>query len=198
MAGGIVFRYLKCTAIGRPQADGIGRGARLHIPSHKHVLGSPRTSMKLHRSLSRATRAALALIAAASLAGCYVVPLQPGQPYPTVQTAPSTVVVPAAPGPVTFTARLYPANDMAAAYGVIAAVVTNDLNGRGHFSTAIAGEMFSGEATRTGSNSRDGTANGAGNRGSYLNCRYTMNTATLGSGTCRLNNGALFTMHVGN
>ena len=139
---------------------------------------------------SPAATCAAALVAAAALAGCYVVPLQP--------TGPAVTAVAMPPAPVTFSARLYPANDMAAAYGVIAAVVTNDLNGRGHFSTAIAGEMFSGEATRTGRGSRDGTANGAGNRGSYLNCRYTMNTTTLGSGTCRLNNGALFTMHVGN
>ena len=46
--------------------------------------------------------------------------------------------------------------------------------------------------------SRDGLANGAGNRGSYLACQYTMNSATLGTGTCRLNNGAVFSMHVGN
>ena len=41
-------------------------------------------------------------------------------------------------------------------------------------------------------------ANGAGNRGSYLACTYAMNSATVGTGTCRHSNGAQFTMHVGN
>ena len=77
------------------------------------------------------------------------------------------------------------------------AVVTNDLNGRGHFSTNINGESFSGEATRVAGSSREGLANGAGQRGSYINCRYTMNSPTLGTGTCRLSNGAVFSMHVG-
>lgn len=133
---------------------------------------------------------ALGLLAA--LTGCYVVPLQPAPAGPAM-------VVPAAPppGPLTFSARLYPANEMASAYGMVAAVVTNDLNGRGHFSTAINGESFAGEATRVAGSSKDGVANGAGNRGSYLNCRYTMNSPTLGSGTCRLSNGAMFTMHIG-
>lgn len=126
---------------------------------------------------------------AAVLAGCYVVPVH--QPAPAIPAA-----VPA-PVPVTFSARLYPANDLAAGYGVVPAVVTNDLNGRGTFSTNIRGESFSGEATRTAGSSREGVANGAGNRGSYINCRYTMNSATLGTGTCRLSNGAVFTMHVG-
>lgn len=129
------------------------------------------------------------------LAGCYVVPIHPAGsfPPPVVQ---GPVAAPA-PVPVTFAARLYPANDLAAAYGMVSAVVTNDLNGRGSFSTAIHGENFTGEATRVAGSSREGVANGAGNRGSYLNCRYTMNSATLGTGTCRLSNGALFTMHLG-
>lgn len=137
---------------------------------------------------------AAAVIAASTLTGCYIVPLQPAP-------AGSTVAVPAAPaapqGPVTFTARLYPANELASPYGVVAAVVTNDLNGRGHFSTAIQGETFSGEATRVAGSKRDGVANGAGSRGNYINCRYTMNSPTLGTGSCRLSNGAAFTMHVG-
>ena len=58
------------------------------------------------------------------LTGCYVVPIQPA-------THPAPVVVPAAPSPVTFAGRLYPANEAAAPYGVVEAIVTNDLNGRG-------------------------------------------------------------------
>jgi hypothetical protein len=131
-----------------------------------------------------------ALLAAAALGGCYVMPVhQPG---------PAVIAVPApAPGPVTFSARLYPANDLASSYGVVAAVVTNDLNGRGHFSTNIMGESFTGEATRVAGSAREGVANGAGNRGGYINCRYTMNSPTLGTGSCRMSNGASFTMHVG-
>jgi hypothetical protein len=109
----------------------------------------------------------------------------------------ATVYVPPTPTSMTFTARLYPANETASVYGMVGAVVTNDLNGRGTFSTTINGESFSGEATRTAGSSRDGVANGAGNRGSYISCRYQMNSATLGTGQCRLSNGAQFTMHVG-
>ena len=134
-----------------------------------------------------------ALLASAALAGCYVVPMQPATPLPG-----PTLVVPAAPpAPLTFAARLYPANDLASQYGMVTAVVNNDLNGRGWFSTNIGGEAFAGEATRVAGSQKDGLANGSGNRGGYISCRYTMNSATLGTGNCRLNNGAAFTMHVG-
>jgi hypothetical protein len=152
--------------------------------------------MKTHASYSHLfSRTALALGAVAStalLTGCYVVPVNhyppPSQPVPVLMPAPA---------PVTFAARLYPSNDLASAYGMVNAIVTNDLNGRGTFSTNINGENFTCEATRLPGVAREGVANGAGNRGSYLNCRYTMNSATLGTGSCRLSNGALFTMHVG-
>jgi hypothetical protein len=133
--------------------------------------------------------------AALALTGCYVVPLNQ-----TPNQTPNTVYVPApvqAPSSVTFAARLYPSNDLASSYGLISAVVTNDLNGRGTFSTAINGESFTGEATRSNNNARSGVANGSGNRGSYINCNYQMNSSTLGSGFCKLSNGATFTMHVG-
>jgi hypothetical protein len=141
---------------------------------------------------TRAFLAAGAIAAAAALTGCYVVPLQP-QPA-LVHAAPVPM---APPAPITFTARLYPANDSATVYGTVMASVTNDLNGRGYFTTSINGEMFSGEATRIGNAAHEGQANGAGNRGSYISCRYTMNSPTLGTGNCRLNNGAAFSMHVG-
>jgi hypothetical protein len=135
----------------------------------------------------------VALTGAAALGGCYVVPLH--NPPGAVHVA--AVPAPAVPSPVTFSARLYPANDAAAAYGPVTAVVTNDLNGRGYFTTNINGERFSGEATRVAGSSREGLANGAGNRGGYINCRYTMNSATMGTGNCRHSSGASFTMHVG-
>lgn len=131
---------------------------------------------------------------AAAMTGCYVAPLQP---YPSHNTQPSSAAVMAPVVPVVFSARLYPSNEQASAYGVIGATVTNDLNGRGTFNAVINGGTFVGEATRKAGSRRDGVANGAGNRGSYLNCQYTMNSATLGTGTCRLSNGASFTMHVG-
>jgi hypothetical protein len=140
----------------------------------------------------------LAGMAAASavLTGCYVVPIHPPGPPAPVVYVPAPAQMPA-PAPVTFGARLYPANDLAAAYGTVNAVVTNDLHGRGVFTTNINGESFTGEATRVAGSSREGIANGAGNRGSYINCRYQMNSATLGTGQCRLSNGAQFSMHVG-
>ncbi|MDB5900172.1 MAG: hypothetical protein JWP41_3774 [Ramlibacter sp.] len=148
--------------------------------------------MKIALASIRALQLGATCAAVSALSGCYVVPMQS---YPP---ATSTMVMPAGPPPpLTFSARLYPANDLATAYGMVAAVVTNDLNGRGHFSTAINGENFSGEATRMAGSPREGVANGAGNRGSYLNCRYTMNSPTLGTGSCRMSNGAAFTMHVG-
>ena len=147
-------------------------------------------------SLSQAARrfALTGVVASATaLTGCYVVPIQPQHPQPAAM-----YVTPAPPASVTFAARLYPANDAASSYGMVGAVVTNDLNGRGTFSTVINGESFTGEATRTAnSSSREGVANGAGNRGSYISCRYQMNSSTLGTGQCRLSNGATFTMHVG-
>ena len=140
-------------------------------------------------SRRRWTAPLASLAASAALTGCYVMPMQPA--------GPAVITVPAPAGPVTFMARLYPANDLASGYGVVAAVVTNDLNGRGHFSTNINGENFSGEATRVAGSSREGMANGSGSRGGYIQCRYTMNSSTLGTGNCRLSNGAAFTMHVG-
>ena len=145
------------------------------------------------------------LAGALALTGCYVVPIQPPYSQQGAQQGPhhgSTVYAPPAPpmpaAPMTFPARLYPSNDIASSYGMVMALVTNDLNGRGSFSTNINGENFTGEATRAAGSARDGQANGAGNRGSYINCRYQMNSATLGSGQCRLSNGAQFSMHVGN
>jgi hypothetical protein len=143
--------------------------------------------------LSRRTALAAAVLGATALTGCYVVPVQPAHPVTS-----TVYVTPAVPATTTFAARLYPANDVARAYGMVGAVVTNDMNGRGTFTTTINGESFTGEATRiAGSSTREGVANGSGNRGSYISCRYQMNSSTLGTGQCKLSNGAQFTMHVG-
>ena len=134
----------------------------------------------------------------AALSGCYVVPINPapGQPGYVPPPAPVTLAPPP-PASITFTARLYPANDQAVRHGMVGGLVTNDLNGRGVFTANIQGESFVGEATRKAGSSREGLASGAGNRGSYLSCQYTMNSATLGTGLCKLSDGAQFTMHVG-
>jgi hypothetical protein len=78
------------------------------------------------------------------------------------------------------------------------ATVTNDLRGKGTFSASINAEAFTGEATHMSGGGRSGIASGAGNRGSYLSCQYTMNSATQGTGRCKLSDGAEFTMHLGN
>ena len=158
--------------------------------------------MAFYQSLSRSkNRMLLALgvaTAAAALSGCYVVPINPAPGQPGYVPPAAPMAMPAAlPAPVVFTARLYPANDLAVRHGMVGGVVTNDLNGRGTFNANIQGESFVGEATRKAGSSREGLASGAGNRGSFLNCRYTMNSATLGTGTCQMSNGASFTMHVG-
>jgi hypothetical protein len=58
------------------------------------------------RFVHTALLAGIAATAAVALTGCYVVPLQPHPPSTVVD-----VPMPApAPGPVTFSARLYPAN----------------------------------------------------------------------------------------
>lgn len=139
----------------------------------------------------RAAMAGVVCAAAAALSGCYVAPIQPA---PVVVQAPAAATP---PSPVTLSVRLYPANDQASALGVVHAVVTNDLYGRGTFQANIQGENFAGEATRKAGSSREGIASGAGTRGGYLTCQYSMNSPTMGTGSCRLSTGALFTMHVG-
>ncbi len=146
------------------------------------------------KTITSATKL-LGLVAIAStLTACYVVPINhPNYPAPH---SPNQPVIIAPPSPVTIGARLYPINDQASPYGVLTASVTNDLNGRGQFAVNIGGESFVGEATRI-SNSRSGTANGAGSRGSFIRCSYQMNSTTQGTGRCDMSNGAAFTMHVG-
>jgi len=128
----------------------------------------------------------------AALSGCYVVPISQ---YPAAgQPGAAGTVVPT--GGIALGARLYPANDAASALGVLNASIVNQMDGRGVFSVNIAGEQYSGEATRTGQ-TRNGTANAAGNRGGYMRCTYTMNNPAQGTGTCSLASGATFSMHIG-
>jgi hypothetical protein len=154
---------------------------------------SIRTPLTAAATVRRWLAVAVVAGSATVLSGCYVVPVNsyPASPPPPAAT------VQLAPAPLTFSARLYPANELATRHGLVQAIVNNDLNGRGTFNATIGGESFVGEATRRAGSSRDGLASGAGSRGSYLSCQYTMNSATLGTGSCRLSDGAIFTMHVG-
>jgi hypothetical protein len=160
-----------------------------HTPDH-----FCRTLFNSRLLLRGAAMLSISAGAATLLSACYVVPINAPYGSGPVVHAPAP---PPAPASVTFAVRLYPANDLATGYGMVSAVVTNDLNGRGTFSTNINGENFSGEATRVSNSSREGIANGAGNRGSYIACRYQMNSTTLGTGQCKLSTGAQFNMHIG-
>lgn len=142
-----------------------------------------------------------AILAAAALTACVVVPVGPDgrafplQPMPTQHPATPTVVAP--PAPAVRRARLYPLNSTAQASGLAAGQVTNYLDGKGSFNIQIGGEQFSGEATRASRGASTGVANAVGNRGSGMSCNYTMNNATQGSGKCMLTTGAEFQLHLG-
>lgn len=143
-------------------------------------------------------RVVVATLPALALAGCYVVPVAPdGRPL-AVYPAPSAGSAPApAPAVVVTTARLYPENDLAVQTGVLTGTVTNHLNGRGDFQLSYQGEVMSGEATRVNNDQRRGVANAYGARGTYMNCQYQMNSATQGTGTCTMSNGARYRLHLG-
>lgn len=142
------------------------------------------------------------LLAAPLLTACYVVPVHPdGRVYPppgtTVGGAPITVIA-TPPGPVVFTARLYPSNDIAARNGIIAGSVTSPQDGKGVFTIPYNGDTLSGEATRTTTGTvHAGVANGSGPRGNYVRCNYRMSNAAQGTGECLFSDGARFQMHVG-
>ncbi len=134
---------------------------------------------------------ALAAALSASLAGCYVVPLQ----YPPAEGAPAAAAVPVPVQLPVLTARLYPVNDAAASMGRLAGTISRPETGHGMFSLAAGNETYAGEATRAPGTPR-GKANAAGSKGGYLRCEYVMTTTLLGNGTCIFSNGARFDMHI--
>ncbi len=160
------------------------------------------TTAKIHLQLASFAAAA---VAAAVLSGCYVVPVQSdGRPYqgavivsPTPPVALAPVVAPPPAAPAVANLRLYPSNDAASRIGVVSGQVVNLLDGRGQFSVSVGGETFTGEATRTSNKSTSGVASGAGSRGGFLTCQYSMSSPTQGVGTCNLSSGAEFRMHIG-
>jgi hypothetical protein len=142
----------------------------------------------------------MAGIGCTALSGCLVVPLNPdGTPAYPVAAAPAPIIIPATPTPQQVPLRLYPSNDIASSTGVVAGSVTSYMNGRGTFMLNVGGETMSGEATRSqAGGGREGIANAYGARGSFANCRYTMNNATQGMGSCTFSNGATYQLHIGN
>ena len=153
----------------------------------------------LSRSTCGLTSAALC---AAGLGGCYVVPIAPDGAYPAIAApayvAPAPVyTTPGAPPPASFHARLYPSNEIASQTGMLAGTVTNLMTGKGVFQLDYRGEMLSGEATHVAGDPRRGIANAYGQRGTYMNCEYRMNTPYQGLGTCKLSTGAQYTVHIG-
>ena len=147
----------------------------------------------LIQNLIQSFKTSCLIASSLTLTACYVVPVNQ---YPQAHNAPASPQI-VAPSPVVLIAKLYPNNDAAAPFGVLSGSVTNHLNGRGEITVVQGGEVFRGEATRNVNDARSGTANGAGNQGGYMSCAYTMNNATLGTGNCRFNNGAVYRFHLG-
>ena len=143
--------------------------------------------------------ATLALGAVSLTTACIVVPLNADGTYAyPAGAAPNVPVVQPAPTSQTLPVRLYPTNQAATSSGMIAGTVTNHLNGRGTFTLNVGDETMSGEATRSGgSHARTGVANAYGARGSYAKCRYTMNSATQGTGSCTFSTGGQYQLHIG-
>lgn len=149
-------------------------------------------------------------IAAAGLAGCYVVPVAapdgtwqyrtyPLPPAGTpIATQPGAVSPPSGGGaPATLVARLYPMNDIATQTGVVSGTVTNMMTGKGKFMVDYQGELLLGEATRVSGEEKKGVASAYSPKGSYMACEYQMNTPYQGAGTCTFSNGAKYQLHVG-
>jgi len=140
-------------------------------------------------------------LAAASLTGCYVVPVAPdGTPI----HGPAAIAVPGAPAPVypaampsLLQARLYPSNEVASQSGMLSGTVTNMMTGKGRFQLQYQGEVLVGEATRVQGDERGGVANAYGSRGTYMNCSYRMTSPYQGAGSCKVSTGAQYQVHLG-
>jgi hypothetical protein len=131
----------------------------------------------------------------AGLSGCYVMPLNQTMPGQGGYSASGTAIIPITAIRAPYTARLYPGNQIASRLGATSGIITNPEDFHGQFSFNVGGESYQGEATRS-PNSSKGVANASGNRGGFVRCDYTMNSAALGSGSCLFANGALYAMHI--
>ena len=172
------------------------------------------------------TSVVFAVIFAASLTACVVVPVDPrtGQPYPWPPPGDggcTTVVMPPAspspPAASVITARLYPLNDLANQGGLLNAVIVDSHTGRGTITVAYRGDTLQGEATRVdssyaafgriytevlGAASRQtsgqrGIANAFGAKGVSAQCEYVMTAPSQGTGVCLFSDGAKYQIHFG-
>ncbi|MBA4175862.1 MAG: hypothetical protein C0505_04785 [Leptothrix sp. (in: Bacteria)] len=148
---------------------------------------------------------------AATLSGCYVVPVQSPDGrviYEHYPLPPAGVVVPmppaAAPGagpagsmPAVLSARLYPVNELATQTGIVTGVVTNLMTGKGRFTVNYLGDVLVGEATRVSNEDRRGVASAFGTKGTFMSCEYQMTTPYQGTGDCTFSNGATYKLHLG-
>ena len=134
-------------------------------------------------------------VVGAALSGCYVMPLNQTMPGTGGYSGSGTAIIPISAIRAPYTAHLYPGNQAAARLGPTSGIISNPEDGRGQFSFNVGGESYQGEATRA-PNSPKGVANASGNRGGFARCDYTMNSASLGSGSCLFANGARFDMHI--
>lgn len=155
----------------------------------------------------RITTLALSMTLTAGIGGCYVVPIGPdGRPVAVTVAGPMPGATTSPTGPGTtvgvapavwLNARLYPANDLASAIGVVHGAVMNRLDGSGEIQINYPGEVLRGEATRANPREPRGVANAFGAKGTYANCTYAMNSSSQGTGTCKLSTGAIFQVHLG-
>ena len=157
-------------------------------------------SIQVSRLAARSRLAVLLAAPALTLAGCYLVPVAPdGTPVVPAGVPMTLSHAPASTPayPVTLNVRLYPANDLATAGGVLNGQVTNMLGGRGRFQFNYQGETLVGEATRVSGDERRGIASAYGQRGTHASCEYQMSSPKQGAGTCTFSNGAKYNVHVG-
>ena len=139
-----------------------------------------------------------AACAAASLGGCYVVPVDHHPVYVPAHARSGPVITAApAPVPAPIQVRLYPVNEMASKTGPLSAVVIDNANGHGTFQLHYAGEYLTGEATRLRAGQGQGVANAAGSGGTFVRCNYTVTANSRGVGNCNFSNGAQYQLHFG-
>ena len=171
--------------------------------------------------------AATALAASVALAACVAVPVDtrtgqliwpPSNPTAPREAAALPAPMPLAPtAPLTYTARLYPINDIANRAGMLTAVVTDGHGGRGSFALSYLGEAMQGEATRVENGhvgfgrihrevlglaavtvqGRRGIANAFGARGVNAQCEYVLSGPSQGTGACLFSDGARYQLHFG-
>lgn len=155
----------------------------------------------------------------ATLAACYVVPINPstGQPYPVSAPAGNPALAAPVATNTMLQARLYPLNVQASRAGALTASAVDGNNGRGVFNVAFMGEMLQGDASRVdaaypfgriyrevlgtdasaGKGGRRGIANAFGSNGTSVQCEYQMTAPDVGTGVCLFSNGAKYQMHFG-